>query len=67
LVVAGGEDYELLFAVPRRRRRAFLTLARQAGVVVTHIGEMHRTPGVRVHRPDGSQVDVPRGFTHFAG
>lgn len=66
LLLSGGEDYELLFAVPRRRRRAFLTLARQAGVLVTHIGEMHRTPGVRVQRPDGTPVDLPRGFTHFA-
>ena len=66
LLLSGGEDYELLCAVPRRRRRAFLALARQAGVVVTHIGEMHRTPGVRLHHPDGSLVEPPRGFTHFA-
>jgi thiamine-monophosphate kinase len=66
LVVSGGEDYGLVFAVPRRRRRVFLTLARQAGVFVTHIGEMHRTPGVCLHGPDGTPVDLPRGFTHFA-
>lgn len=66
LVLAGGEDYELLFAVPRRRRRAFLALSRQAGVTVTRIGEMERVPGVRLLHPDGTTVEPPRGFTHFA-
>ena len=39
--LSGGEDYELLFAVPRRRRRGFLAaIARQGGIAATRIGEL---------------------------
>jgi thiamine-monophosphate kinase len=60
----GGDDYELLFAVPRRRRRAFLAASRLAGVPVTRIGVCAEAAGVRV---DGRTdlADPSAGFRHF--
>ena len=64
--LSGGDDYELLFAVPPRRRRAFEAVAiRPGGVPVTRIGRL--TPEGRVLLDlDGRQVPLPSGFTHFA-
>ena len=43
--LGGGDDYELLIAVPRRQRRALRMLARLfRGVPVTRIGELTKVP-----------------------
>ncbi len=61
--LSGGEDYELLFAVPPRRRRAFEKIAgREADV--THIGELTSDPHFIVDR-DGQSEPLGGGFTHF--
>ena len=45
--VAGGDDYELLFAVPRRARGRLRAVVRQArGVPLTRIGELTGEPEV---------------------
>jgi thiamine-monophosphate kinase len=63
--LAGGDDYELLFAVPPRRRRAFAALARrQDGVAVTRIGRLTADHQVVVERA-GTAVALPAGFAHF--
>jgi thiamine-monophosphate kinase len=62
--LSGGEDYELLMAVPPRRRRAFLAAARLAGVAVTRIGVMTAGRRLVLRRADGG-VDLPQGFVHF--
>jgi len=63
--VAGGDDYELLFAVPRRWRGRLATVLRQGrGVPVTRIGELTREPGVWLAR-DGATEPLPGGFVHF--
>ena len=63
--VSGGEDYELLFAVPARRRAAFRAAARsQPDVTVTHIGRLSRDTGVWLDR-DGRLEPLGRGFSHF--
>ena len=65
--LAGGEDYELLFAVPAARRRAFLSAIRRcAGLPVTEIGRLRREPGVWLSRA-GLLEPVPEGFQHFRG
>ena len=62
---AGGDDYELLFAVPRRARGRLATVVRQArGIAVTRIGGLTREPGV-VLRRDGALEPLPAGFVHF--
>lgn len=63
--VSGGDDYELLFTVPRKsqgRLRSVQRLAR--GVPITRIGEL--TPGAGIHLVrDGACLPMPVGFAHF--
>ena len=63
--MAGGDDYELLFSVPRRARGRLATVIRQArGVPITRIGTL--TPGRDVAvRRDGRDEPLPAGFAHF--
>ncbi len=65
LALAGGEDYELLFAVRPRQRRAFLSAARQfRGVPATLVGRLTADPGAWLER-DGKLEPLPSGFRHF--
>jgi thiamine-monophosphate kinase len=65
LALSGGEDYELLFAVRPRQRRAFLSAARQfRGVPATLVGRLTADPGAWLER-DGRLEPLPAGFTHF--
>jgi thiamine-monophosphate kinase len=62
---AGGDDYELLFASPRRLRGRLATVVRQArGVAITRIGSLTREPEVVLLR-DGVAEPLPAGFVHF--
>jgi thiamine-monophosphate kinase len=65
LAYSGGEDYELLFAVPKRRIRVFLAAIRQAGEVdATEIGVC--TKGREVCAVgNGVRSPLPTGFEHF--
>ena len=61
----GGDDYELLIAVPRRHRRGLRTLARLfRGVPMTRIGELTKTPDLVLRTPDGDRA-LPPGYEHF--
>jgi thiamine monophosphate kinase len=63
--VSGGDDYELLFTVPRRFRGRLATVVRQSrGVPITRIGEITREPGGFLLR-DGMREPLPDGFVHF--
>jgi thiamine-monophosphate kinase len=63
--LAGGDDYELLFAVPRRARTRLKTVVRERqGVPITRIGELTAEPGIVLVR--GDRIDrLPEGFVHF--
>jgi thiamine-monophosphate kinase len=62
---AGGDDYELLFSVPRRARGRLATVIRQArGVPITRIGTFTKEPGLGIVR-DGAVEPLPQGFVHF--
>ena len=62
---AGGDDYELLFAVPRRARGRLATVVRQArGVPITRIGQLTKEPETVIIR-DGVPEPLPAGFVHF--
>lgn len=67
-LLAGGDDYELVFTAPRSRRSAIEAAARKAGVSVTAIGAIVAgKPGVRLRDSGGRIIAVPRaGFDHFA-
>ena len=63
--LAGGEDYELLLAVPRRAGRRFAVAARLARLPVTRIGVL--TPagtGLTLATMAGDRP-IPEGFEHF--
>jgi thiamine-monophosphate kinase len=63
--IAGGEDYELLFAVAPRRRRAFLGACRRVpDVPVTHIGELTADAQIWLLRNHSREV-WPPGFAQF--
>ena len=63
--MTGGDDYELLFAVPPRRQGRLRTLVSQArGVPITRIGELTAEPRLLLARGDRDEP-LPDGFTHF--
>ena len=65
--VAGGDDYELLLAVPPENERAMLLAAEAAAVPVTRIGRFSAgAPEVTGVRADGSAVELGGGgWSHF--
>jgi thiamine-monophosphate kinase len=65
--VCGGEDYELLFAVPPARLAAFERAAARWRAPATLVGELRpRREGIALLGPDGRPYRPPRpGFTHF--
>ena len=66
-VLAGGDDYELLFTAPPARRDAVLAAAGRAGVAVTCCGEIVSGTGLRVLDAAGQVLPASwRGFDHFA-
>jgi thiamine-monophosphate kinase len=63
--VAGGDDYELLFSVPRRARGRLRTVIQEGrGVPVTCIGELTADSAIGLAR-DGRLEPLPAGFVHF--
>jgi thiamine-monophosphate kinase len=63
--LAGGDDYELLFTVPRARRGRLRGARRGMGdLPVTRIGVVTKDPRMSI-RMDGSERDIPEGYHHF--
>jgi thiamine-monophosphate kinase len=66
-VLAGGDDYELLFTAPPAAQAAVRAAAHQAGVGVRLIGQIDAAPGLRLLAHDGQAVEPTwRAFDHFA-
>lgn len=65
--LSGGDDYELLFAVARKRTAALRAVARRvAQPPLTKIGEFTKDSRERVVLRAGKQESLPKGFEHFA-
>ncbi len=65
LALNGGEDYELLFAVPRRKVSKVPRTYR--GVPLHCIGQMYRSRNVLLAHQDGRPSPlVPAGYDHFS-
>ena len=72
-IVTGGDDYELLIAVPRANRMAFEAAAAFDGIAVagppfavTFIGEMTAGDGVQIQGLDGRNLELATtGWDHF--
>ena len=67
LALRGGEDYELLFAVPAAKQRALNRVARRAGSRLTCIGVVRpRAFGIRVRDVAGRLRPLPvTSYVHF--
>ena len=66
-LLAGGDDYELLFTAAPSQYAAVLAAGRRAGVAVTRIGTVEAAGGLRI--VDGQGRALPsalQGFDHFA-
>jgi thiamine-monophosphate kinase len=65
--LTGGDDYELLLAVPPGHEAALRAAAATAGVPVTCIGAFHAgEPRVTVRGPDGAPMALGAvGWSHF--
>lgn len=65
-LLAGGDDYELCFTAAAERASAVLAAGEAAGVALTRVGRITRTPGLRV-LANGQVMQLEmRGYDHFA-
>ena len=68
-ILAGGDDYELLFTAPRETRQAVQDLAQTEGLQISRIGEIIATPEpgtLHLHDHLGDTLALPwRAFDHF--
>jgi thiamine-monophosphate kinase len=62
-VLAGGDDYELLFTAPADRRKLVDAAAQVTGTRVTRIGRIEPEPGVRLFDAEGKPI--ARRFSSF--
>ncbi len=63
--LGGGDDYELLLAVPGEREAALVAAAAACGVEVTRIGRFEAGEGVRVALGGETMGLVRAGWSHF--
>jgi thiamine-monophosphate kinase len=63
--LAGGEDYELLLAVPAPLLRSAQSAAAEVGAHLHEIGALVAGTGVVVVDADGSERPSPPGWRHF--
>jgi thiamine-monophosphate kinase len=63
--LAGGEDYELLLAIPPRRAPAFERACARVAERVTRIGRLLSEPHRVWVDPRGRLIAPPAGFDHF--
>jgi len=64
-VLGGGDDYELVMAVPRRKEAALLAASRAAGLPVTRVGSLWRGQGVTLTDGGRPLRIARRGYAHF--
>ena len=60
--MSGGEDYELLFTVPREKAGRLRSLR----LPVTEIGRIVKDKRIRLFGKDGTKIQLPAtGYDHF--
>jgi thiamine-monophosphate kinase len=65
-VMAGGDDYELVFTAPASAREAVQAASRQAHTTVTRIGRIDHEPGMRLIDDHGNRAHaLPSRFSSF--
>lgn len=67
-VLAGGDDYELVFTVPPALRAAAQAASIASDTPITHIGQIEAAPGLRLVDAQGNAVaNRFASFDHFKG
>ncbi len=66
LAASGGEDYELLVALPPDRMAAASEATAKTGTELTEIGYATNGQGIALRLPGGGEIH-PRGFDHRRG
>jgi thiamine-monophosphate kinase len=64
-ILGGGDDYELVIAVPPKRRAALRAAARAAGVPVTQVGAFATGRGTVLTVSGHARRAVQTGYAHF--
>lgn len=67
-LLAGGDDYELVFTTPAARRAEVDALSEHLGLALTRIGSVQQgaSPRLTLSEPDGTAIDAaPLGYDHF--
>jgi thiamine-monophosphate kinase len=66
-LLAGGDDYELIFTAPPAARADIEALGTALGLPLARIGETKPDSGTELLNPAGQAMDIGRrGFDHFA-
>lgn len=64
--LSGGEDYELLLAIPQAKAEAFVEACAQRRMAVTEVGRARADMQLNfLHAPDGFAAGDRHGFDHF--
>jgi len=65
-VLAGGDDYELLFTVPAPREARLVAAVKNAGTPVARIGTIREGAAVQAFDAQGREIILARkGYSHF--
>jgi len=65
-ILAGGDDYELVFTAAPAQRHAVEQAAAQSNTAVTRMGQITARTGIRVLDVKGQEIVLPyAGFDHF--
>jgi len=66
VVLAGGDDYELLFTAPASAKRKLRAIAKATGTPITHIGHVKKGGGVVALDMNGREIVLEhKGWRHF--
>jgi len=64
-ILAGGDDYELVFTAPQSQRSAIEQLSHQLNLPLSLIGKTTENPGVKVMYKQQMLAISKKGFDHF--
>lgn len=64
-ILAGGDDYELVFTAPANKREAIAGIATQLDLRLTRVGRIQPAPGLRLLNRGEPMPLARAGFDHF--
>lgn len=66
-ILAGGDDYELIFTSPASQRETMHQLEQQLGLMLTRVGRIEAEPGLRLWQGEQAVPNRWVSFDHFKG